>query len=63
MNRVRVGVAGFGTVGRASAEIISAHPGPVRAPLERVSELTIRRAVAAIKSFEFMVEPLLLAAQ
>jgi homoserine dehydrogenase len=25
MNRVRVGIAGFGTVGRATAEIISAH--------------------------------------
>ncbi|HWY54443.1 MAG TPA: hypothetical protein VNZ03_08275 [Terriglobales bacterium] len=25
MNRVRIGIAGFGTVGRATAEIISAH--------------------------------------
>jgi homoserine dehydrogenase len=25
MNRVRVGIAGFGTVGRETAEIISAH--------------------------------------
>jgi homoserine dehydrogenase len=29
MNRIRIGIAGFGTVGRATAEILSAHSDPI----------------------------------